>query len=260
MADNSNKFSLNGLNRQKYLSGLYARRPENIDQYFDTISLPIPPTFVSILSADVIESGSNYSSDTTISFPSPEHPEGTRATAIVCLGLTDSLSIQNGGSDYKIGDTLYIFNTTTNTTVGFALVSNVDTGGAITDLSIIQTDIIYSNDICIVFGTKNSSAVITIPDNKYYIRSIFMTNFGSGYQTYSRTSGETISHNPTLQSSSGSGAVIHSSKKARIVATDKKNNRYRGFYKNKYGGTSFSKNSEIEYTIIKNFSLSDPTR
>ena len=278
MSDTSNKFSLNGLNRQKKLSGLHARRPENIDKYFDSVVVPLAPTFVSILGVKILSSGSDYSNDIKVSFPQPEHPNGIMAEADVYISIEKTaFNIINGGSNYAIGDSFNILsNDVYNQLIAGFVVTNVGQSGNILDFEIINfSPIKSSNSFFIDFNNTNANIEI-LTYRGYAIDSIVMKNYGSGYQTYSRNSGQTITHNPTLYNYTyqygnntyyyldnlyGNGASIESIKYPIIQTYSTIDNRSRQLYTDKYESFIISSDYIINYYyLINNYSLNDPTR
>jgi len=97
-----------------------------------------------------------------------------------------------------------------------------------------------------------------------------MTNYGSGYQTYHRTTGATISHDIYLytmdndsydDNSGGSGAQITPKFSAIVKQYDKTDPRSRLYYTDRNNSEILSKDRSLNYYyLIKNYSLSDPTR
>ena len=276
MADTSNNFSLNGLNRQKILSGLHARRPENLAQYFDSKVVPLPPTFVSILSIDVVSAGSNYSNNLQIIFPQPEHPQGTRAAGEVYLDFSKyNFQIIDTGSNYSVDDYFNITSPNETSPVGGFIVTEVDDNGSIVDFDIINLIPIKSGSSFFVDLNGTNASISIRMDQGYSVNYINMTNYGSGYQTYNRVSGGTIEHNPTVYNttysydnqtqyyleSSGYGLRVKSNKSPYIKLLTAPTNRSRQFYTDKYQNVSFSPDyANSYYMLINNYSLSDPTR
>jgi hypothetical protein len=276
MADKSDRFSLNGFNIQKEFSGLHARRPENLNTYFDTKVLAVPPTFVSILTVNIINSGSNYSNNMGIRFPTPQHPNGTRATGDVYLNLTKNcFSIASAGSGYVVGDVFGVFDPNLNNTiVGIINIISVNGSGGITNFDFISYHPIKSGgNVCVVDlsnGSGTNGSITVRAESGYTINSIDMTNYGSGYQTYHRTTGATISHDIYLytmdnnsydDNSSGNGAQFTPSFNAIVKLYAKSDPRSRSYHEDKNKDSVLSTDADINYYyLIKNYSLSDPTR
>lgn len=272
MADTSNKFSLNGLNRQKKLSGLYARRPEHIEEYFSIKAIPVPPTFVSILSVNILNPGTNYANNMAVRFPAPQHPNGRRATGDLYLNITkDSFYISNAGSNHTVGSTFNIYSNLDNDLVGSITIASIGSNGSISDFTVTQFDPIKSGTLCVVDLENTNGSIIAIPEAGYEINSVRMTDYGSGYQTYDRNIGTAINHNITLytndnpyfynNSESGSGAQLQCDFNAIIKVYSILDPRSREFYTDKNDNLIFSKDYLMNYNyLVKNYSLSDPTR
>jgi hypothetical protein len=272
MADTSNKFSLNALNRQKKLSGLYARRPEHIEEYFSIKAIPVPPTFVSVLSVNILNPGTNYANNMAVRFPAPQHPNGRRATGDLYLNITKgSFYISNAGSNHTVGSTFNIYSNLDNDLVGSITITSIGSNGSISDFAVTQFDPIKSGTLCVVDLENTNGSIIAIPEAGYEINSVRMTDYGSGYQTYSRTTGTAISHNIILYTNDnqyyyntsefGSGAQLQCDFNAIIKVYSKLDPRSREFYTDKNDNLIFSKDYLMNYNyLVKNYSLSDPTR
>lgn len=208
MADTSNTFSLNGLNRQKKLSGLYARRPENIDKYFTRTSLNIPPMYVRCLSAKINDAGNDqYSHGCYPVFPEPQHPSGIRASgSLVLEPTTNSFSISSSGSNYLIGDTFSVYNSN-NERQGTILVESTGVSGSISSFGYYHaiSASIPTETQTVVSDDQNSSASFVSNSTNFKIASLNMTNFGHGYQTFDSTTKQTITHAVSI-SGAGNGS------------------------------------------------------
>jgi len=278
MADKSDRFSLNGFNLQKQFSGLYARRPENLNTYFDINVLAVPPTFVSILTVNILNSGYNYNNNMGIRFPAPQHPNGTRATGDVYLNLTkDCFYIINSGTGYSIDETFEVLDPSStfyNNVVGIIKVTSINGNGGITNFSFISYNPIKAGgSLCLVDlsnGSGVNGSIAVRAESGYTINTIDMTNYGSGYQTYHRTTGATIFHdiylytmdNDTYEdNSSGNAAQFSPNFSAIVKKYDKIDSRSRFSYTDKNSEEIISKDASLNYYhLIKNYSLSDPTR
>lgn len=185
MSDTSNAFSLEGFNRQKQLSGLHARRPENRDNYYDLINIYTEPQYVSILRTEVTQVGYNYPLNSSVVFPLPEHPDGTRASGIPVFELYEnSIYISNPGNSYELYNSFSIYSN--NLPIGFASVSETGVNGSVTKLLVFSQPG-HSNmfeNLSIISDTNNNSANL-IFNNNFAIVGITMTSVGIGYQTFS---------------------------------------------------------------------------
>lgn len=265
MADNSNLYSMSGLSRNKTLSGLYAHRPENSDEYFKYIQLNIDPQFVSILDARVINSGINYSKSTALTFPSPEHPSGTIATAKPWFTPSKtSFSITNSGSGYSPYQLFNIVHS--GSAVGSFIITSTGLNGSISDFEVLSQplDLDSSSSLPSVSLNGNTSATI-ISNDKFSILSINLTNIGAGYQTFNRITGSGISHEPTISNQGTSdpkptGLVIEVSIDPYIYEETMYDPRKRPSTVNKF----LQINSDLEkkkyYMFVNNFSLGDPLK
>ena len=260
MSDTSNKFSLNGLNRQKKISGLHFRRPENVSTYFNRVSLNTPPMYVRVLGVDILSYGNDqYSVNTKVVFPQPEHPNGYRAQGYVILELTkNSFSVSNGGSGFSLYDTFDILNSSSEL-VGSFVVTQVSGSGGILDFSIIP----YPNDFLtssqtIDFGSNNTATVVFNPDY-CKLGQIYLTNFGHGYQTFHEVSGQQIIHSVTL-TNTGNGAnhnIVTTHQP--LVVSEYDNDRKLLEYKNQYGKiVNYYKRPLCSMHIILNDTLQEP--
>lgn len=259
MSDTSNAFSLNGLNRQKNLSGLHARRPENIDQYFTRTSLNIPPMYVRILSVQITDTGNDqYSFGTYPVFPNPEHPSGVRASGRIDLELTDnSFDITNGGSGYSLNDSFEVVNNN-NESLGFISVESTGANGSITSVSYSYFDnsVFPTSGNSIVFS-DNTSATIDVNSDNYRLKKIVMTNFGHGYQTFDYSTKQPMIHSVALSGAgNGSGHYITTSY-APIVLFDF-HSRKTVNYPNKYGKLPDSQLDLEGIHIVLNDTMASP--
>lgn len=209
MADTSNTFSLNGLNRQKKLSGIYARRPENIDQYFTRTSLNIPPMYVRCLSAKINNAGNDqYSYGCYPVFPDPQHPSGIRASGTINLAFTsNSFTLSNPGSNYEIGDSFFVTNEAGELNGRIAVASTGSNGSVssvdFVDLSSASAKITpLSTNISHAF---NNTASFSIDSGNFKISNIVMNHFGHGYQTFDNTTKQTTTHSVSI-SGAGNGS------------------------------------------------------
>lgn len=208
MADTSNTFSLNGLNRQKKLSGIYARRPENIDQYFTRTSLNIPPMYVRCLSAKINNAGNDqYSYGCYPVFPDPQHPSGIRASGSLLLEPTsNSFSLSNNGTNYNLGDSFTVYNEK-NEAQGNIVVDSTGVNGSISTFyySHLNPPTKVTATHTVVSDDSNTSAVFVSNPNNFKISQLHMTNFGHGYQTFDNTTKQTITHSVSI-SGAGNGS------------------------------------------------------
>ena len=207
MADTSNTYSLNGLNRHKKLSGLHARRPENIEQYFTRTSLNIPPMYVRCLSATINDAGNDqYSYGCYPVFPSAQHPSGIRASGTINLGFTsDSFNITNPGSGYEVGTMLDVTNLDGDFN-GALEVKTTGANGSITSVDFIENNIVKTFPLyTTVSNPSNNTATFAIDSGNFKISSIYMNNFGHGYQTFNETTKQTITHSVSI-SGAGNGS------------------------------------------------------
>lgn len=198
MSDTSNKFSLQGFNRQKNFSGLHARRPENKNTYYELSTIYASPQYVSILGVKTIASGKRYPKETSVVFPNPEHPQGVRASGVPIFDLdTDWLNINNAGSNYKIGDQLEVH--LGNNLIGMSLVSATGVNGSISKLThFTDLETLNSNSsLPYLVDNFNGSASFSY-NNKFDVIGVKMTSFGAGYQTYDANYGIEIEHDPVV--------------------------------------------------------------
>ena len=198
MADTSNAYSSEGFNRQKQFSGLDARKPENLEIYYDTNDYYTDPQYVSILRTFVDTVGFNYPKESSVVFPAPEHAEGLRASGVPVFQIYDnSISIDNAGSSYEIYDSFNILSD--NQEIGYVVVSETGVGGSISGVGASSSPVYASslNNLSIVSNTDNQSAQLSV-NNNFSITAITMTSPGLGYQTVSSTTATPISHNVVL--------------------------------------------------------------
>jgi len=261
MADNSNTFSMSGLPRNKKLSGLHSHRPENIDLYFERKSIKAPPQFVSILNLSVTSMGYNYSKNTTLTFPTPEHPSGIRASGYPLFSICkNSFSISNSGSNYSIGDAFPIFSS--GDLVGSFTVTNTGISGRISDYNAFSIPLDLKNiSLPIIDFSSNPTASISNND-KYNIPSAVLVFPGLGYQTYSRITGSGIIHDPVISNSGSSsplpsGLVIKSSIDPYVYSEAITDSRVRETKTDKFNSTRVALDRQNHYMIINNFSLGD---
>lgn len=261
MADNSNLFSMSGLSRNKTLSGLHAHRPENSTSYFKHIELATPPQFVSILEVNIDSPGYNYSKNTTLVFPQPEHPSGVLASGYpLFTPAKSSFSITSPGSGYSLYQIFPIYYNNQN--IGNFFVVATGSNGSITDHDVLcaEIDMSDSSSLPTVSLTGNNSANITSND-KFTISSIELVSPGCGYQTFNRVTGSTIYHNPTIsnQGSSNpqpSGLSLKSSINPFVFKYTIEEDRLRLPTLNKFDEIT-PDNKKTYYSIINNFSLGD---
>jgi hypothetical protein len=198
MADSSNKFSLQGFNRQKNFSGLHARRPENQQTYYNLSTIYAAPQYVSILGVNTISNGTEYPKESSVVFPNPEHPQGIRASGVPVFQCgTSWVNINQGGTGYHVGDELEIH--LDNKQVGIAVVSQTGINGSITNFTNITNlkDLNSNSGIPYIIDNINGSANFSY-NNLFDITGIEMTNVGQGYQTYDSQYGLEIEHDPTV--------------------------------------------------------------
>jgi len=271
MSDTSNRFSLEGFNRQKQFSGLHARQPENIGKYYDYNEIYVNPQYVSILSATVEHVGFNYPKESSIVFPVPEHPEGLRASGIPIFQLyADSVTMTNSGSGYDIYDSFEIYNSSNNP-VGSISVITTGSNGSIGSFDVFG-GLKWASDLEGLYyfsNSDNASAQFSI-NNNFAIVGITITFQGIGYQTFAPNLTE-INHDPraypfattefddqTLSSDYSSdppiGLVARSSKDPYIVYTPRKETIRDSHIKN----SNPSRDPDVNYTVITSFSLGSP--
>lgn len=261
MADNSNTFSMSGLPRNKKLSGLHSHRPENIDLYFERKSIKAPPQFVSILSLSVTSMGYNYSKNTTLNFPQPEHPSGIRASGYPLFSISkNSFSISTSGSNYAIGDTFPILSS--GDLVGSFTVTNTGILGRISDYNVFSIPLDLKNiSLPIIDFSSNPTASMSNND-KYNIVSAVLVFPGLGYQTYHRVTGSGINHDPVVSDAGSSnplpsGLVVKSSMDPYIYSQAIPDPRVRETKTDKFNSTRIELNQQNNYMIVNNFSLGD---
>ena len=261
MADSSNKFSLNGLNRQKKVSGLYARSPEHIDDYFDRVSLNLPPMYVRILGTNILNYGNDqYAYNTKAVFPQPEHPNGIRAKGYVQLELTkNSFTITNPGSGFNVGEIFDILSSDNNFVAWFTVTSINNTGG-ITDFSIIhiENDYLMTPTYSINFE-NNTTPAVSFNTNRFRLNRIILSNFGHGYQTFDTNNKQQPKvHSVTLANTgNGSGHNIVTTHQP-LVITEYEDYRKQLNYKNQYGLVKAEKRQLSQMHVILNDTLQQP--
>ena len=252
---------MSGLTRNKTLSGLHAHRPENSTSYFKHIQLVTPPQFVSILETTIDSPGYNYSKNTTLTFPQPEHPSGIPASGYpLFTPAKSSFSITSAGSGYNLYQIFPIYYQSEN--IGNFFVMSTGLNGSITDHDVLcaEIDMSVSSSLPTVLLNENNSASITSND-KFTISSIEMIDPGCGYQTFHRITGSGIDHNPTIsnQGSSNpqpSGLSVKSSINPFVFKYPIEDHRFRLPTLNKFDEIT-SDNKKIYYSIVNNFSLGD---
>lgn len=258
MADTSNKFSLNGLNRQKRLSGLYARSPDHIEEYFDRVSLNLPPMYVRVLGVNILNYGNDqYSYGTKAVFPQPEHPNGIRAKGYVQLEVTkNSFTITNPGSGFNIGDIFNVLSLDNNIVAWFSITSTNSNGG-ILDFSIIpiENDYLMTPTYTVNFENNNTPS-ITFNPNRFRLSRIILSNFGHGYQTFETNARQQPKvHNVVLTNTgNGSGHEIITTHQP-LVITEYEDYRKQLNYKNQYGLVKSDKKQLSQMHIILNDTL-----
>jgi len=261
MADNSNTFSMSGLPRNKKLSGLHSHRPENIDLYFERKSIKAPPQFVSILNLSVASIGYNYSKNTTLTFPQPEHPSGIRASGYPLFSICkNSFSISSSGSNYAIGDTFPILSS--GDLVGSFTVTNTGISGRISDYNAFSIPLDLKNiSLPIIDFSSNPTASISNND-KYNIVSAVLGFPGLGYQTYNRITGSGINHGPVISNTGSSnplpsGLDIIVSMDPYIYSQTITDPRVRETKIDKFNLINSGLDQQKYYMIFNNFSLGD---
>jgi len=262
MADNSNTFSMSGLIRNRTLSGLHAHRPENTTKYFEYTKLNIPPQFVSILQTKVTSNGYNYSKSTIITFPQPEHPDGAVATAKPLFSpIKTTFTITNSGTGYSINDSFSILQQGED--VGFMRVTATGNLGSISDYEIFSKplDLGPTSPLPTIDLSGNNSATI-VSNDKFGIFEVDMTGFGLGYQTFNRTTGNSINHTPTISNQGisnpiPSGLQLIISMDPFVIDNEVINPRKRPSLPNKFDTSSANNEYKTYYMLIKNFSLGD---
>lgn len=258
MADTSNNFSISGLNRNKKMSGLHAHRSENTSIYFDYSQIKVIPQFVSIMQAEVTSVGTNYSKNTTLTFPQPQHPSGVAASGYPLFSLDNSsFSVTNAGSNYSIGDSFPI--TFNNFSVGAFSVVSTGTSGSISDYSVFSLPLdLKSGMVPSLDLSRNPTASVSSND-RYTIDSVILTFPGYGYQTLNRTEGTPINHSPTISnagSASPSGLAIKSSLDPYVLQYTEDDPRIKSPETNKFDQVMLDRNKNY-YFIVNNFSLGD---
>jgi|LakMenEpi03Aug12_release.lakeMendotaPanAssembly.Ray.scaffolds.fasta_scaffold130486_2 hypothetical protein len=263
MADNSNKFSISGLIRNRQLSGLHAHRPENSNKYFDYIRLSIDPQFVSILGIKVVNSGINYSKSTTTTLPSPEHPSGIVATAKPWFTPSKaSFSINNPGSGYSAYQAFDIMHS--GNTIGDFIITSTGINGSISDYEVLSPplDLNSTSSLPYVSLNGNSSAVISSND-KFSITYVDLTSIGAGYQTLNRVTGSGIIRNIVISNQGSSnpqptGLSLQVSMDPYIHEEVIPDPRKRQTILNKFMTIHDDISNKKNYIFINNFSLGDP--
>jgi hypothetical protein len=263
MADSSNLFSISGLNRSKNISGLFAHRPENTSIYFDYKRVTCSPQFVSILQTEVESIGYNYSRNTTITFPQPEHPSGIPASGKPVFSISkNSFRVDVAGSGYDIYNVFPI--SFQNNTIGSLMVTETGVNGSISDYEVVpdyQSYMSSSSPLPTVNLIGNNSAVISSQD-KFEINTVDMTYVGMGYQTLNRNTGTKINHDPIISGSGNtvplpSGLILKSSINPYVATYPALNIRKRPPKINKFESI-VTDPYLISFLAINNYSLGDP--
>jgi hypothetical protein len=258
MADNSNVFSISGLNRNTKISGLHAHRSENTSIYFDYSQIRVAPQFVSIMQAEVTSVGINYSKNTTLTFPRPQHPSGIAASGYPLFSLSkNSFSVTNAGSNYSIGDSFpIIFN---NFLVGAFSVVSTGTSGSISDYSVFSLPLDLKSGMMPSLDMSRNSTASVSSNDRYTISSVLLTFPGYGYQTLNRTDGTAINYSPAISnagSSGPSGLTIKSSLDPYVLQYTEDDPRIKSPEINKFDEVKLDRNRN-HYFIANNFSLGD---
>lgn len=172
----------------------------------------------SIIDFNIIDGGYNYSEGDKIQLETV----GTAIITDVSTGSMETVTINSGGINYKIGDTIVINKSTTNLGYGFkAVVKTVSNSGSIESIVIIDNGYNYNyssfNNSKLIYKTQNGSgADITISSTQIgRITGIRITD-----EFINAEDDEII----TIETSTGSGASLS------IVKVT--NHDERGFYRN----------------------------
>jgi hypothetical protein len=197
MTDTSNSFSIEGFNRNKQFSGLHAREPENFDEYYKYENIYVNPQYVGILSTQVESTGLNYTKESSLVFPQPEHPLGHRASGIPIFQMySDTFTKNSSGSGYVINEALYVYNDN-NKEIGDIYVTATGSNGSISSFEVGSIPL-YSTDLNGIYVSHplgNNSAQF-VSHNIFSIVGVTMTNAGIGYQTFSANTLTEINHDP----------------------------------------------------------------
>ena len=202
MADTSNRFSVEGFDRQRQFSALHASMPENFDTYFDINQVNNIPSYASIMDVIVTSPGFFYPKESTLIFPDPEHPQGSRAKALPIFSVQkETFSIDTPGTGYYIGYPFSIYHNDID--YGMSYVSATGANGSIQELDILYCADIYSLGKYsttlpnLVNQSDNFSASIST-NNIFRVASVALFDRGSGYLTYNTDFSTPVEHNPFL--------------------------------------------------------------
>lgn len=224
--------------------------------HYKSITIPMPVQSTGIFQCYVVNNGSGYDLSATVEFPEPEQ-QGVRASGQITFGLSkESFILQDGGSNYSVGDFLFIMKDEQPKTKDSVLctinIDNVSDSGEIVDYSILgsQSITIPPSGIIVFSSQNNASASFSFVDNKYTIDFITITNPGSGYVIYDpETKQPTIREISINDTVGGSGLYVvlsqHNVVKQSIDREEleqlidtnlyKEFSRSNIFYKDKYG-------------------------
>ncbi len=252
MADTSNLFSANGFNRQKQFSGLHASKEENRDIYFETIEVTHDPLYLSIISTSVDSIGYEYPNTTTITYPTPQHPDGLSATADPMLTpYSGTFTISNPGSNYSLNETFGIDHL--GVEIGFFYVTATGAGGSISTIKVVSDPILNYLDNTITelptytYTSTNTSAVFNV-NNLFALSNIAMRKLGRGYQTGQN-------NNPTISPTTSSPATLSISYDPQVILIPSEFNHRYITYNTAY---EMQYNEYTPYVLRRNISLPDP--
>ena len=252
MADTSNLYSTNAFDRRKQFSGLHSSKIENRDIYYEIIDISHDPLYLSIISTNVTTVGYGYPINTSITFPSPQHPDGRLATGNpVLVPTADTFTIANPGAGYSINDFFTI--THEGYEIGFAYVTSVDTNGGITGIQVISQPIWNYIDTSItnlpsyIDLSNNNTASFTVNDS-FSLTSVVMRTLGSGYETGQN-------NNPQASVTTASPAQFSISYDPQVIIIPFEKSIRHITYRTAYG---YQYNNIEQYLVRRNVSLPSP--
>lgn len=160
-----------------------------IGRYYNT------DVYYSFNNIKLFHGGRDYSENTTVVFPDPEHDEGTAATATVYLGLTSASINISGGAEHQPGDKYVIYPSgyldedVSDKLPAIVRILSVNEGdnNSVNKWTLISPGYGFSNGTPTVVpdyinNRENvSPATITLNNDLYTIVDIQFTSYGTGY-------------------------------------------------------------------------------